>query len=74
MIDGWAQLLQALTVTVAAPWEYGEVLEGAIRVSDLHVITMPDGVIGVNFIITNVHSTNPAEFIDYWIAMRVGEG
>lgn len=44
-----------------------------MSVTDLHVITMPDGVIGVNFIITNVHATNPVAYFDYWIAMRVRE-
>ncbi|MGW1642922.1 hypothetical protein [Streptomyces lavendulae] len=74
-IDGYPQILQALTVTVAAPEEYlgEEVLEGAASVTDLHVITMPDGVLGVNFIITNVHATNPVGFFKYWIAMRVRE-
>ncbi|WP_331746013.1 hypothetical protein [Streptomyces virginiae] len=74
-IDGYSQILQALTVTVAAPKERPgeEVLVGAMSVTDLHVITMPDGVIGVNFIITNVHATNPVAYFDYWIAMRVRE-
>ncbi|BDM74912.1 hypothetical protein HEK616_83990 (plasmid) [Streptomyces nigrescens] len=69
-MSGYSQILQALTITAVPP---STLEEGAMGVTDLRVITEPDGAIGVNFTATNVHAVNPSDRFTYWVAMRVRE-
>ncbi|MDX3804288.1 hypothetical protein [Streptomyces sp. AK04-3B] len=65
-----AQVLRSLTVTATAS-QHADVR--AVGVTDLTVVTEPDGHIGVNFNVTNFHASNTLYEFDYYIAMIVPE-
>ncbi|WP_331746016.1 hypothetical protein [Streptomyces virginiae] len=65
-----AQVLRSLTVTAAAS-AHADVQ--AVGVTDLSVVTEPDGYIGVNFNVTNFHASNTLYEFNYYIAMITPE-